>query len=212
MIDLNEAKLLMAGRAGVYGILAQVMKEEPNLEIVENFCKYIEDLLESLEFEGSQDEMISAYEKLSGWHSIAVSLDKVWVEGKLSHEFGLLFLAGDEAVSRTFNSGDNVEKYYSENNYNIENNNPYDIFVLLDFLAEISERSAALNNVEEIKSNVVLQKNFITSFIEPKISDFAQIVYNKSPEYGIYQFIITILHGFINIDTAVLNALEKELL
>lgn len=212
MIDINEAKMLMAGRAGVYGILSEVMKNEPNLDTVENLCKYMDDLLESLEFAGGEDDMVQAYEKLSGWHSIAISLDKVWVEGKLAHEFALLFLAGSEAISRKFPNTEKVSDIYKEYDYDIENNNPSEIFVLLDFLAEISERSAKLNSLEDIKKLVIIQRDFISQFISNSISPFSQAVYNNAPEYGIYQFIITILHGFINLDETVLNVLEKELL
>ena len=212
MIEMQEARLLMAGRAGVFGILSEMMKTEPKLDSVENLCKYMEDLFESLEFVGKKDETVEAYEKLSGWHSVALSINNnSFIEGKLAHEFALLFLLEKESISRVFQNTDGTDSFYLKYNYEFSGDKG-EIGTMLDFMAELSEKGASLNEAKDLKELVSIQKEFESRFIESSLSDFCQTVYNKAPDYGIFQFIIIILHGFINIDSAVLDALEKNLL
>ena len=211
MIEIQEARLLMAGRAGVFGILAEVMKHEPDLETVENLCKYMDDFFESLEFKGNKDETVEAYEKLSGWHSVALSINnKPFIEGKLAHEFALLFQIDHNAIDRVFPNTEGVGDFYNSYKYETEDNFG-EIGTMLDFMAELAQRSASFDDTQKIKESAAVQKQFEKTFIEPYISNFCQDVYNKAPNYGIYQFIIIILHGFINIDVAVLDALDKNL-
>ncbi len=212
MIDLSEARLLMAGRAGVFGILSEMTAGEPGLEEVENLCKYMDDLLESLEFAGGEDDMVSAYQKLAGWYEVASGLDKKWVNEKLSQEFAMLFSAGADAVGRVFPGTDETGAFYASEGYIPEKGAPGEIGVMLDFMAELSEKGAAASCVTDVKKSAAVQRDFESRFILPCISPFCEAVYNKSPDHGVYQYISVILHGFIHLDDAVLTALGKNLI
>ena len=48
MIDIQSIKLLMAGRAGVYGLLADIFTAPADMEDIYNLCKYLYDLTESV--------------------------------------------------------------------------------------------------------------------------------------------------------------------
>lgn len=210
MIELKDARLLMAGRAGVLGLLAEILAEGPGLEEVENLCKYMDDLLESLEFTGGDDDMVSGYEKLKGWYGIAKGLDKKWVGAKLAQEFALLFAAGEDTVERGFPGAERAAGIYEASGYAAEKGLPGEIGVMLDFMAELAEKAAGAQGMAELKKSAASQAAFERDFIMPGISAFCEAMYNKAPDYGVYQYIAFILHGFIVLDVAVLDALDKN--
>ena len=91
MIDIQSIKLLMAGRAGVYGLLADIFTAPADMEMIYNLCKYLYDLTESVEVIDEQEEIMQGFKGLALWYQNAQKAEKSWVEAKLKEEFISVF-------------------------------------------------------------------------------------------------------------------------
>ena len=91
MIDIQSIKLLMAGRAGVYGLLADIFTAPADMEDIYNLCKYLYDLTESVEVIDENEEILQGFKGLALWYENAQKAEKSWVETKLKEEFISVF-------------------------------------------------------------------------------------------------------------------------
>ena len=206
MIDMQEIKLLMAGRAGVYGLLADAFSFPMDYENVYNFLKYLFDLTESVEVIDADEEILQGFKGLANWyHKIEDEKVEVsWVNGKLSEEFKEVFKNPEGSIGITFPNTENISKWYEDNGYTPEYA-PGGLNEMFSFLSHMSIETAKKNTVEEVSVLAKVQEKFIREQILPYVSSFCEALYEVAPSYGIYQYIAIIIHGFVMLDLPTLS-------
>ena len=171
MIDIQSIKLLMAGRAGVYGLLADIFTAPADMEMIYNLCKYLYDLTESVEV---KEEFISVFK------NPAMSI-------------GIIFP-----------NTENIDEFYNKYGYKPEFKSG-GLNEMLSFLSYMAVETAKQDNHEAVSEYSKYQLLFLDTYIMPYISGFCEALYEVVPNYGIFQYIAVILHGFFMLDEPTLK-------
>lgn len=204
MIDIQSIKLLMAGRAGVYGLLADIFTAPTDIESIYNLCKYLYDLTESVEVLDEQEEIMQGFKGLALWHQNSQKVSKSWVETKLKEEFLSVFKNPSGSIGIIFPNSENIDEIYNKYGYKAEFESA-GINEILSFLSYMAVETAKQNEYETISTYTKAQLLFLDQYIMPYISGFCEALYEVVPTYGIFQYIAVILHGFIMLDEATLK-------
>ena len=204
MIDIQSIKLLMAGRAGVYGLLADIFKAPADMEMIYNLCKYLYDLTESVEVIDEQEEIMQGFKGLALWYQNAQKAEKSWVEAKLKEEFISVFKNPAGSIGIIFPNTENIDEVYNKYGYKPEFKSG-GLNEMLSFLSYMSIETAKQDNHETVSEYAKSQLLFLDTYIMPYISGFCEALYEAVPNYGIFQYIAVILHGFLMLDEPTLK-------
>lgn len=204
MIDIQSIKLLMAGRAGVYGLLADIFTAPADMEMIYNLCKYLYDLTESVEVIDEQEEMMQGFKGLALWYQNAQKAEKSWVEAKLKEEFISVFKNPAGSIGIIFPNTENIDEVYNKYGYKPEFKSG-GLNEMLSFLSYMSIETAKQDNHETVSEYAKSQLLFLDTYIMPYISGFCEALYEAVPNYGIFQYIAVILHGFLMLDEPTLK-------
>lgn len=204
MIDIQSIKLLMAGRAGVYGLLADIFTAPADMEMIYNLCKYLYDLTESVEVIDEQEEIMQGFKGLALWYQNAQKAEKSWVEAKLKEEFISVFKNPAGSIGIIFPNTENIDEVYNKYGYKPEFKSG-GLNEMLSFLSYMSIETAKQDNHETVSEYAKSQLLFLDTYIMPYISGFCEALYEAVPNYGIYQYIAVILHGFLMLDEPTLK-------
>ncbi len=204
MIDIQSIKLLMAGRAGVYGLLADIFTAPADMEMIYNLCKYLYDLTESVEVIDEQEEIMQGFKGLALWYQNAQKAEKSWVEAKLKEEFISVFKNPAGSIGIIFPNTENIDEVYNKYGYKHEFKSG-GLNEMLSFLSYMSIETAKQDNHETVSEYAKSQLLFLDTYIMPYISGFCEALYEAVPNYGIFQYIAVILHGFLMLDEPTLK-------
>ena len=204
MIDIQSIKLLMAGRAGVYGLLADIFTAPADMEMIYNLCKYLYDLTESVEVIDEQEEIMQGFKGLALWYQNAHKAEKSWVEAKLQEEFISVFTNPAGSIGIIFPNTENIDEVYNKYGYKPEFKSG-GLNEMLSFLSYMSIETAKQDNHETVSEYAKSQLLFLDTYIMPYISGFCEALYEAVPNYGIFQYIAVILHGFLMLDEPTLK-------
>ena len=204
MIDIQSIKLLMAGRAGVYGLLADIFTAQADMEMIYNLCKYLYDLTESVEVIDEQEEIMQGFKGLALWYQNAQKAEKSWVEAKLKEEFISVFKNPAGSIGIIFPNTENIDEVYNKYGYKPEFKSG-GLNEMLSFLSYMSIETAKQDNHETVSEYAKSQLLFLDTYIMPYISGFCEALYEAVPNYGIFQYIAVILHGFLMLDEPTLK-------
>lgn len=204
MIDMQSIKLLMAGRAGVYGLLADIFTAPTDNDNIYNLCKYLYDLTESVEVIDEQEEILQGFKGLATWHKNASQVQASWIEAKLQEEFNFIFKNPAGSIGIIFPKTDNIDEFYSKYGYTPEFKSG-GINEMLSFMSYMSIETAKQENLEQVSEYAKAQLLFLDTFIMPYVSGFCEALYEASPNYGIFQYIAVILHGYLMLDEPTLK-------
>lgn len=204
MIDMQSIKLLMTGRAGVYGLLADIFTASTDNDNIYNLCKYLYDLTESVEVIDEQEEILQGFKGLATWHKNASQVQASWIEAKLQEEFNFIFKNPAGSIGIIFPKTDNIDEFYSKYGYTPEFKSG-GINEMLSFMSYMSIETAKQENLEQVSEYAKAQLLFLDTFIMPYVSGFCEALYEVSPNYGIFQYIAVILHGYLMLDEATLK-------
>lgn len=204
MIDIQSIKLLMAGRAGVYGLLADIFTAPADMEIIYNLCKYLYDLTESVEVIDEQEEIMQGFKGLALWYQNAQKAEKGWVESKLKEEFVSVFKNPAMSIGIIFPNTENIDEVYNQYGYKPEFKSG-GLNEMLSFLSYMAVETAKQDNHEAVSVYAKAQLLFLDTYIMPYISGFCEALYEAVPNYGIFQYIAVILHGFLMLDEPTLK-------
>ena len=204
MIDIQSIKLLMAGRAGGYGLLADIFTAPADMEMIYNLCKYLYDLTESVEVIDEQEEIMQGFKGLALWYQNAQKAEKSWVEAKLKEEFISVFKNPAGSIGIIFPNTENIDEVYNKYGYKPEFKSG-GLNEMLSFLSYMSIETAKQDNHETVSEYAKSQLLFLDTYIMPYISGFCEALYEAVPNYGIFQYIAVILHGFLMLDEPTLK-------
>ena len=204
MIDIQSIKLLMAGRAGVYGLLADIFTAPADMEMIYNLCKYLYDLTESVEVIDEQEEIMQGFKGLALWYQNAQKAEKSWVEAKLKEEFISVFKNPAGSIGIIFPNTENIDEVYNKYGYKPEFKSG-GLNEMLSFLSYMSIETAKQDNHETVSEYAKSQLLFLDTYIMPYISGFCEALYEAVPNYGIFQYIAVILRGFLMLDEPTLK-------
>lgn len=204
MIDIQSIKLLMAGRAGVYGLLADIFTAPADMEMIYNLCKYLYDLTESVEVIDEQEEIMQGFKGLALWYQNAQKAEKGWVETKLKEEFISVFKNPAMSIGIIFPNTENIDEVYNKYGYKPEFKSG-GLNEMLSFLSYMAVETAKQDNHEAVSEYSTYQLLFLDTYIMPYISGFCEALYEVVPNYGIFQYIAVILHGFLMLDEPTLK-------
>lgn len=204
MIDIQSIKLLMAGRAGVYGLLADIFTAPADMEMIYNLCKYLYDLTESVEVIDEQEEIMQGFKGLALWYQNAQKAEKGWVEAKLKEEFISVFKNPAGSIGIIFPNTENIDEVYNKYGYKPEFKSG-GLNEMLSFLSHMAIETAKQNNHEAVSEYAKAQLLFLDTYIMPYVSGFCEALYEAVPNYGIFQYIAVILHGFLMLDEPTLK-------
>ncbi len=204
MIDIQSIKLLMAGRAGVYGLLADIFTAPADMEMIYNLCKYLYDITESVEVIDEQEEIMQGFKGLALWYQNAQKAEKSWVEAKLKEEFISVFKNPAGSIGIIFPNTENIDEVYNKYGYKPEFKSG-GLNEMLSFLSYMSIETAKQDNHETVSEYTKSQLLFLDTYIMPYISGFCEALYEAVPNYGIFQYIAVILHGFLMLDEPTLK-------
>ena len=204
MIDIQSIKLLMAGRAGVYGLLADIFTAPADMEIIYNLCKYLYDLTESVEVIDEQEEIMQGFKGLALWYQNAQKAEKSGVETKLKEEFISVFKNPAGSIGIIFPNTENINEVYNKYGYKPEFKSG-GLNEMLSFLSYMAVETAKQNSHENVSEYAKYQLIFLDTYIMPYISGFCEALYEAVPNYGIFQYITVILHGFLMLDEPTLK-------
>lgn len=204
MIDIQSIKLLMAGRAGVYGLLADIFTAPADMEMIYNLCKYLYDLTESVEVIDEQEEIMQGFKGLALWYQNAQKAEKSWVEAKLKEEFISVFKNPAGSIGIIFPNTENIDEVYNKYGYKPEFKSG-GLNEMLSFLSYMAVETAKQNSHESVSEYAKSQLAFLNTYIMPYISGFCEALYEAVPNYGIFQYIAVILHGFLMLDEPTLK-------
>ena len=204
MIDIQSIKLLMAGRAGVYGLLADIFTAPADMEMIYNLCKYLYDLTESVEVIDEQEEIMQGFKGLALWYQNAQKAEKSWVEAKLKEEFISVFKNPAGSIGIIFPNTENIDEVYNKYGYKPEFKSG-GLNEMLSFLSYMSIETAKQDNHETVSEYAKSQLLFLDTYIMTYISGFCEALYEAVPNYGIFQYIAVILHGFLMLDEPTLK-------
>ncbi len=191
MIDIQSIKLLMAGRAGVYGLLADIFTAPADMEIIYNLCKYLYDLTESVEVIDEQEEIMQGFKGLALWYQNA-------------EEFVSVFKNPAMSIGIIFPNTENIDEVYNQYGYKPEFKSG-GLNEMLSFLSYMAVETAKQDNYEAVSVYAKAQLLFLDTYIMPYISGFCEALYEAVPNYGIFQYIAVILHGFLMLDEPTLK-------
>ena len=204
MIDIQSIKLLMTGRAGVYGLLADIFTAPADMEMIYNLCKYLYDLTESVEVIDEQEEIMQGFKGLALWYQNAQKAEKSWVEAKLKEEFISVFKNPAGSIGIIFPNTENIDEVYNKYGYKPEFKSG-GLNEMLSFLSHMAIETAKQNNHEAVSEYAKAQLLFLDTYIMPYVSGFCEALYEAVPNYGIFQYIAVILHGFLMLDEPTLK-------
>lgn len=204
MIDIQSIKLLMAGRAGVYGLLADIFTAPADMEMIYNLCKYLYDLTESVEVIDEQEEIMQGFKGLALWYQNAQKAEKGWVEAKLKEEFISVFKNPAGSIGIIFPNTENIDEVYNKYGYKPEFKSG-GLNEMLSFLSYMAVETAKQNSHENVSEYAKAQLLFLDTYIMPYVSGFCEALYEAVPNYGIFQYIAVILHGFLMLDEPTLK-------
>ncbi len=204
MIDIQSIKLLMAGRAGVYGLLADIFTAPADMEMIYNLCKYLYDLTESVEVIDEQEEIMQGFKGLALWYQNAQKAEKGWVEAKLKEEFISVFKNPAGSIGIIFPNTENIDEVYNKYGYKPEFKSG-GLNEMLSFLSHMAVETAKQNSHENVSEYAKYQLIFLDTYIMPYVSGFCEALYEAVPNYGIFQYIAVILHGFLMLDEPTLK-------
>ena len=204
MIDIQSIKLLMAGRAGVYGLLADIFTAPADMEMIYNLCKYLYDLTESVEVIDEQEEIMQGFKGLALWYQNAQKAEKSWVEAKLKEEFISVFKNPAGSIGIIFPNTENIDEVYNKYGYKPEFQSG-GLNEMLSFLSHMAIETAKQDNHEAVSEYAKAQLLFLDTYIMPYVSGFCEALYEAVPNYGIFQYIAVILHGFLMLDEPTLK-------
>ena len=204
MIDIQSIKLLMAGRAGVYGLLADIFTAPADMEMIYILCKYLYDLTESVEVIDEQEEIMQGFKGLALWYQNAQKAEKSWDEAKLKEEFISVFKNPAGSIGIIFPNTENIDEVYNKYGYKPEFKSG-GLNEMLSFLSYMSIETAKQDNHETVSEYAKSQLLFLDTYIMPYISGFCEALYEAVPNYGIFQYIAVILHGFLMLDEPTLK-------
>lgn len=204
MIDIQSIKLLMAGRAGVYGLLADIFTAPADMEMIYNLCKYLYDLTESVEVIDEQEEIMQGFKGLALWYQNAQKAEKGWVEAKLKEEFISVFKNPAGSIGIIFPNTENIDEVYNKYGYKPEFKSG-GLNEMLSFLSHMAIETAKQNSHENVSEYAKYQLIFLDTYIMPYVSGFCEALYEAVPNYGIFQYIAVILHGFLMLDEPTLK-------
>ena len=204
MIDIQSIKLLMAGRAGVYGLLADIFTAPADMEMIYNLCKYLYDLTESVEVIDEQEEIMQGFKGLALWYQNAQKAEKSWVEAKLKEEFISIFKNPAGSIGIIFPNTENIDEVYNKYGYKPEFKSG-GLNEMLSFLSHMAIETAKQDNHEAVSEYAKAQLLFLDTYIMPYVSGFCEALYEAVPNYGIFQYIAVILHGFLMLDEPTLK-------
>ena len=204
MIDIQSIKLLMAGRAGVYGLLADIFTAPADMEMIYNLCKYLYDLTESVEVIDEQEEIMQGFKGLALWYQNAQKAEKSWVEAKLKEEFISVFKNPSGSIGIIFPNTENIDEVYNKYGYKPEFKSG-GLNEMLSFLSHMAIETAKQDNHEAVSEYAKAQLLFLDTYIMPYVSGFCEALYEAVPNYGIFQYIAVILHGFLMLDEPTLK-------
>lgn len=204
MIDIQSIKLLMAGRAGVYGLLADIFTAPADMEMIYNLCKYLYDLTESVEVIDEQEEIMQGFKGLALWYQNAQKAEKGWVEAKLKEEFISVFKNPAGSIGIIFPNTENIDEVYNKYGYKPEFKSG-GLNEMLSFLSHMAIETAKQDNHEAVSEYAKAQLLFLDTYIMPYVSGFCEALYEDVPNYGIFQYIAVILHGFLMLDEPTLK-------
>lgn len=204
MIDIQSIKLLMAGRAGVYGLLADIFTAPADMEMIYNLCKYLYDLTESVEVIDEQEEIMQGFKGLALWYQNAQKTEKGWVETKLKEEFISVFKNPAMSIGIIFPNTENIDEVYNKYGYKPEFKSG-GLNEMLSFLSYMAVETAKQDSHEAVSEYSKYQLLFLDTYIMPYISGFCEALYEAVPNYGIFQYIAVILHGFLMLDEPTLK-------
>ncbi len=194
----------MAGRAGVYGLLADIFTAPADMEMIYNLCKYLYDLTESVEVIDEQEEIMQGFKGLALWYQNAQKAEKSWVEAKLKEEFISVFKNPAGSIGIIFPNTENIDEVYNKYGYKPEFKSG-GLNEMLSFLSYMSIETAKQDNHETVSEYTKSQLLFLDTYIMPYISGFCEALYEAVPNYGIFQYIAVILHGFLMLDEPTLK-------
>lgn len=204
MIDIQSIKLLMSGRAGVYGLLADIFTAPADMEMIYNLCKYLYDLTESVEVIDEQEEIMQGFKGLALWYQNAQKAEKSWVETKLKEEFVSVFKNPAGSIGIIFPNTENIDEIYNKYGYTPEFKSG-GINEMLSFLSYMAIETAKQDNLASVSEYAKAQLLFLNTYVMPYISGFCEALYEAVPNYGIFQYIAVILHGFLMLDEPTLK-------
>ena len=204
MIDIQSIKLLMAGRAGVYGLLADIFTAPADMEMIYNLCKYLYDLTESVEVIDEQEEIMQGFKGLALWYQNAQKAEKSWVEAKLKEEFISVFKNPAGSIGIIFPNTENIDEVYNKYGYKPEFKSG-GLNEMLSFLSHMAIETAKQDNHEAVSEYAKAQLLFLDTYVMPYVSGFCEALYEAVPNYGIFQYIAVILHGFLMLDEPTLK-------
>lgn len=204
MIDIQSIKLLMAGRAGVYGLLADIFTAPADMEMIYNLCKYLYDLTESVEVIDEQEEIMQGFKGLALWYQNAQKAEKGWVEAKLKEEFISVFKNPAGSIGIIFPNTENIDEVYNKYGYKPEFKSG-GLNEMLSFLSHMAIETAKQDNHEAVSEYAKAQLLFLDTYVMPYVSGFCEALYEAVPNYGIFQYIAVILHGFLMLDEPTLK-------
>lgn len=204
MIDIQSIKLLMAGRAGVYGLLADIFTAPADMEMIYNLCKYLYDLTESVEVIDEQEEIMQGFKGLALWYQNAQKAEKSWVEAKLKEEFISVFKNPAGSIGIIFPNTESIDEVYNKYGYKPEFKSG-GLNEMLSFLSHMAIETAKQDNHDAVSEYARAQLLFLDTYLMPYISGFCEALYEAVPNYGIYQYVAVILHGFLMLDEPTLK-------
>ncbi len=204
MIDMQSIKMLMAGRAGVYGLLADIFTAPTDVENIYNLCKYLYDLNESVEVIDEQEEILQGFKGLAKWYDNAKTMESSWVESKLKEEFNFIFKNPAGSIGIVFPNTENIDEIYKKYNYTPEFKSG-GLNEILSFMSHMSIETAKQDNMEKVGEYAKAQLEFLDKTVLPYISGFCEALYEVSPSYGIFQYVAVVLHGYLMLDEPTLK-------
>ena len=178
MIDIQSIKLLMAGRAGVYGLLADIFTAPADMEMIYNLCKYLYDLTESVEVIDEQEEIMQGFKGLALWYQNAQKAEKSWVEAKLKEEFISVFKNPAGSIGIIFPNTENIDEVYNKYGYKPEFKSG-GLNEMLSFLSHMAIETAKQDNHEAVSEYAKAQLLFLDTYIMPYVSGFCEAVLCK---------------------------------
>ena len=151
-----------------------------------------------------QEEILQGFKGLATWHKNASQVQASWIEAKLQEEFNFIFKNPAGSIGIIFPKTDNIDEFYSKYGYTPEFKSG-GINEMLSFMSYMSIETAKQENLEQVSEYAKAQLLFLDTFIMPYVSGFCEAIYEASPNYGIFQYIAVILHGYLMLDEPTLK-------
>lgn len=223
VIPVEELVNLFYARQYAYGILRRFFIEEPSKEYLREFVR--RNMIDVFPFKEDSTEIQGGIKDIKGYlaqHDV-VNIDLHFQ--KLHWDFTRMFVGPFKLPVPPWESSyvrkDNLlfqgttmkvrkkyEKYgFMVSEYNIEADDH--IGLELDFIFHLNEfciQCAESNNLRDVKTLLKEQNQFINEHLLKFIPQFSKLVINKA-ETQFYSGLAKILHGYLRIDSKVLQEL-----